>query len=506
MGQSREANLFSGSSQMSRGVGLVTLATFKGKASRLLPKSTFARGVSVLVGGTAGAQLLMVLAAPLLTRLYTPEDFGLLAVYAGLLALFGVVSSLRYEVAIPLPESNAEAANVLVLSLLVVLVMTSISAIMVFIIGEDVVKALNSPGLGKYFWLLPVGVLFSGIYKVFNYWAVRTKAFGDIAKTRITQTLATLAVQLVGYKMGSFALLAGQAGGQGIGSVRLARAASKHQEIQSWSWPGVLVAAKRYKDFPLFSTWGGLFNTAGIQMPPLMFAAFFSASAAGLYALAHRVLAMPMTLLGEAIGKVFFSNAAEAYREGRLAPLVEKVHRMLAEIAMPATLMLIIAAPEVFALVFGESWAEAGEFARYMAPWLYMVFITSPLSTLFSVLERQRLSMAFQAALLVVRLVAILIGAYWLQALLPTVMLFSLVSTLFWLGFLIWVCVASGNQLSAIVMPTVIALGKGTTCLLPLLLIVVLKPWNLLWLYLALITSGVLLARYYLLLFRKAYV
>ena len=47
---------------------------------RLLPKNAFARGVSVLVGGTAGAQLLTILAAPLLTRLYGPEDFGLVAV------------------------------------------------------------------------------------------------------------------------------------------------------------------------------------------------------------------------------------------------------------------------------------------------------------------------------------------------------------------------------------------------------------------------------------------
>jgi len=78
----------------------------KNQLRRLLPKNAFVRSVSVLVGGTAGAQILLVLAAPLLTRLYTPEDFGLLAVYASLLALIGVISSLRYELAIPLPEDD----------------------------------------------------------------------------------------------------------------------------------------------------------------------------------------------------------------------------------------------------------------------------------------------------------------------------------------------------------------------------------------------------------------
>lgn len=473
---------------------------------KLLPKGQFARGVSVLVGGTAGAQALMVLAAPLLTRLYTPEDFGLLAVYGGLLALFCVIASLRYELAIPLPESNTEAANVLVLCLVIVLMMTGISAFMVFIAGEQIANALDTPKLASYFWLLPIGVLLSGCYDVFNYWAVRTKSFGDIAKTRISQTLATLAVQLLGYKLGGIALLFGQVGGRGVGSIRLARSAIQYKEFNSWSWPGVWQAAKRYKQFPIFSTWSGLFNTAGTQLPPLMFAALFSTGAAGLYALAHRVLAMPMSILGDAIGKVFFSNAAVAYREGRLAPMVEKVHRKLAEIAMPATLMLVIAGPELFALVFGQNWREAGEFARYMAPWLYMVFITSPLSTLFSVLERQRLGLLFQAALLVVRLIAILIGAYWLKALLPTVMLFSLVSALFWVGFLVWVCLVSGNQLAAIVRPTLMAFIKSLACLLPVLLATLMSPVSVFLLYIALGITGVLLALYYFLLYRKAYI
>ncbi|XDZ69491.1 hypothetical protein AB8878_06195 [Alphaproteobacteria bacterium LSUCC0226] len=74
----------------------------------LLLKNTFVRGVSVLVGGTGNVQILSVLAAPIFTRLYTPEVFGVLAVYASLLALIGVISSLRCELAIPLPVDNVE--------------------------------------------------------------------------------------------------------------------------------------------------------------------------------------------------------------------------------------------------------------------------------------------------------------------------------------------------------------------------------------------------------------
>src|SRR5690606_40130625 len=95
----------------------------------LLPRNHFARGVSVLVGGAAGSQLLMLLAAPLLTRLYTPEDFGLLAICVGVLAMFGAIASFRYEGAITLPEDNVEAANVAALCLVTVLLMTSVSVV-----------------------------------------------------------------------------------------------------------------------------------------------------------------------------------------------------------------------------------------------------------------------------------------------------------------------------------------------------------------------------------------
>lgn len=385
------------------------------KLKKILPQNAFARGVSVLVGGTAGAQALMVLVSPLLTRLYTPVDFGLLAIYSGLLALFAVVASLRYELAIPLPESNTEAANVLVLSLLVVLVMTSISAIMVLVAGEQIAHALDAPKLAQFFWLLPIGVLLSGIYKVFNYWAVRTKAFGDIAKTRVSQTLATLAVQLLGYTLGGIALLFGQAGGQGVGSLRLARSAIKHKEFRSWSWGGVWQAAKRYKQFPIFSTWSGLFNTAGTQLPPLMFAAFFSAGAAGLYALANRILKLPMSILGGAIGQVYFSNMAEAKKDGTLANQIEKGAVGLLKLSLPAAMVFMLFAPEMFAWVFGEDWKLSGEIARWMVPWIVFQFISSPLSVVFFVLEKEKLGLYFQVVMFLFRFLAILIGYLYFE-------------------------------------------------------------------------------------------
>ncbi|MBK5940059.1 oligosaccharide flippase family protein [Halochromatium roseum] len=416
------------------------IASAKAGLRRLLPKNAFARGVSVLVGGTAGAQLLTVLAAPLLTRLYSPEDFGLLAVYASLLALIGVISSLRYELAIPLPEDDGEAANVAVLSLILVGISALLSGLLVWQLGPAIADMLGVPALAGYFWLLPVGVLLGGAYTVFNYWSVRTKRFSTIAGTRLRQALATVAIQLAAFKLGGIALLYAQVAGQSVGTTSLGRPALASAGFRQVSWRGIVKAAGRYRRFPIFTTWAGLFNTGGTQLPPVMIAAFFTAAGAGLYALAHRVLTLPLTLFGSALQSVFLSSAAEAYRNNQLAGKVRRLLNILTQIAVPPALILALTAPDLFALVFGEEWREAGVMAQWMTPWLVMQFCTGPLTIINAVAEKQHLGLIMQVQLFVVRVAMILLGAYYGDLLL-TIVLFSVGSAVSYFVFL-WVVLA----------------------------------------------------------------
>lgn len=470
----------------------------------LLPKNTFARGVGVLVGGTTGAQILSMFVAPLLTRLYSPDDFGVVAVYGSLVGLVGVIATLRYEHAIPLPEEDTEAAHVLVLSLLVVLLMSLLAACAAVIAGDAVVLALQVPLLGDYLWMVPVGVLLGGGYSVFNYWAIRTKRFSTIATTRIRQSLVAILIQLTACKLGAVALLLAGLASQSVGTTTLAKHALTNSAMRSVSWLGIRQAASRYRRFPLFSTWEGLFNTAGLQLPPLMFAALFSPAAAGLYALANRVLSLPMALIGGAIGQVFYASAAEAHRQGRIGTLVADLHAKLAHIGLPPALVLVLIGPELFAFVFGPDWRQAGEFARWMAPWLYLVFVSSPLSTLFFVLEQQVQGLTFQIILLLARVGAIFLGAWWGDLTL-TIMLFAGTSTLVWVGFLFWVAHLAGNPPKSMILPTLAAMGIALLCAMPLIVERFLDLSDpLAWLP-ALALSGLLILGRYWVLLRKVY-
>ena len=468
---------------------------------KLLPNNPFVRSVSILAGGTAAGQGIVVLASPLLTRLYSPEDFGILAVYASLLGIVGVVASLRYQLAIPLPEKDEEAAHVVVLSLLAVLVMSLLTSLMVLFFAQPISELTNTPALARYMWLLPVGLLLMGVYEVFNFWAIRTRKFTAIARTKLTQSVSMMTVQLGGYALGPLALLLGQVFGKAAGTTSLGILAirSRWSVFRSFSLQNVFCVANRYRRFPLFSTWGGVFNAAGAQLPPLLFAAMFSASAAGIFMLTHRVLAMPMQLIGKAIADVFFSRAAEARREGNLAPLVASIHEKLAHIAMPLALVLILIGPDLFTLVFGSDWRQAGEFARWMSIFLYFQFITSPLSQLVSVLEKQVQGTVFQTALMAAQFTGILIGVMY-NNLILSVALFSITSSACYLGFLIWIVRITKNELSVIWKSSLKSFGWSIIIVSPIIFFFIMDGGIVLWAISLFLCLILILSRYWMLM------
>jgi O-antigen/teichoic acid export membrane protein len=468
---------------------------------KFLPRNRFARSVSILAGGTAAGQGIVVLASPLLTRLYSPDDFGLLAVYASFLGIIGVVASLRYQLAIPLPEKDEEAAHVVVLSLLVVLGMSLLTALVVLFFAQSIAELSNTPALAGYMWLLPVGLLLMGSYQVFYYWAIRTRSFTAIARTKFTQSISMTAMQLGGYALGPLALLLGRVFGSAAGTTSLSLLSIRNHGpiFRNVSLKDVAHAASRYRRFPIFSTWGGFFNTAGIQLPPLLFAAMFSPSAAGIFMLTHRVLAMPMSLIGRAIADVFFSHAIDAMRENRLAPLVAGIHEKLAHIAMPPALILILTGPDLFALTFGDEWRQAGEFAQWMAVFLYFQFIVSPLSQLVSILEKQAQGTIFQASLMAAQLIGILVGILF-NSLILSVALFSLGSAFCYFGFLIWIAIATKNKLSVIFWPSLTSLGWSIITASPLIIYLLIPGMPIFW-TLSLLTCIILVVCRYIFLF-----
>jgi O-antigen/teichoic acid export membrane protein len=457
------------------------------------------------MGGTVGAQLLSILATPFVTRLYNPEDLGLLSVYASIIGLVVVVANLRYEQAILLPESDAEAAQLVALSVLITVGMIVLIVIIAVIFGSRITGALRTTILADYFWMLPLGVLLGGVYNASNYWVVRTKKYSILARVSIFQIVPSILIQLTAFTFGGVALILAQLTGQSVACWILARETFSDKAFRHITWNQLVASAVRYKRFPIFSTGEGLTNAAATMITPLLFSALFSVTAVGFYSLAYRVLLLPLSLLGSAVSMVFFAEAANAKREGRLRQLTNLSLIKLAQIGIAPLFLIILIGPELFVFVFGEKWRTTGEFARVMAPWIYLNFIYSPLSPIIAVMEQQGTNLAFQMLLLLARVAVIIIGATT-GDLLITIIGYSVVSALFYLVSLFWIAHLAGIYAREVITPILSAICACAVCTSPMLFIKVLSLGDRLeFVVSSVFITSILLIVWYWILIRKAY-
>jgi lipopolysaccharide exporter len=379
------------------------------------PGDGFVGGVLTLVSGTAVAQLLLALALPVLTRLYTPAEYGALAVYASTLTVLVVLASLRYELAIPLPEDDEVAGSLLALTLVILAAMTALVSLVVWLAGDALVTRANVPVLRPYRWLLPVGFLGAGAYQALSYWAIRRRAFGRLARTKLSQGVGQVAAQ-VGLGLagaGAPGLLVGDVIGRVAGGGGLALLALRDRPFARVTRASLAAAAGRYRRFPLLTTGAGLLNIGSLQLPSIVFSASFGVAAAGLYALSFKMLVLPTMLVGQAVGQVFLSRAAALAEEPeRLRQLTERTALTLLAGGLPLFGAVALAGPQLFGGVLGSRWEQAGRYAQVLAPWFVVWLVSSPLSGLLSVREWQGSALGFSASEFALRLTALLIGAH----------------------------------------------------------------------------------------------
>lgn len=463
---------------------------------RMLPAHGFARNVGILMGGTSGGQLILIAAAPILTRIYDPSDFGLLAVYSAIVSVLIVVATLRYELAISLPEDGVEAANIVALCAVVILCIAGLTALAILLFGPALLHLLGASALGSLVWLLPLGVVLGGLFNVFNYWSIRHHDFKLVATAQIMQVIATAALQISTFKLGGSGLVLSQTIGQFISTVRMVVTRSSRHSFRAVGWQGMIQMAARHRRLPLFSTWAALFNTLGNQLPALLFATFFGAYAAGLFMLVNRVLQVPMSVIGSAVSNVFLANATSAHRDGQAGPLVRGVFLRLFAIGLPPALLMAVNGPPLFELVFGRDWIDAGHFAQLMIPWFFLSFIFSPLSMVFTVFEREAAGLLFQFLLFLLRLGAIYVGViqndmFWAIA------MFSLMSSLCYLGALIWILRVSSVSFVSIAVPLGSACLISAACITPSFLVFALgKEFSIVWFLAFAASAGLILAGY----------
>jgi O-antigen/teichoic acid export membrane protein len=371
--------------------------------------------VITLITGTGLAQAIPIAISPILTRLYTPEEFGMFGMYLAIVSIFAVAATGRYELAILLPRNDKDAMNIVALSASLSVLFSLFLLIVVVVFGENITLLFGEPSLSAWLFWVPLSVLLVGVYQSLNYWSNRKGYYKRLAVSRTLQSVGASTTQVsAGYlNVGALGLIAGQVVAQIVSSSILAHQITKgdNKTLKQVSKKRMCVLAKKYNNFPKFLIAAHGFNTGSSQMPIMLLTAFFNSSVAGFYMLTQRVMGAPTTLIAGAIGDVFRQEASQAYRTtGNCRKTYTNTLKKLLLLSILPSVIFFFIAPGLFALIFGESWREAGVYAQILTPVFFLRFVTSPLSAMFMIAEKQKLDLVWQIGLFFLTVVSLVIG------------------------------------------------------------------------------------------------
>ena len=373
--------------------------------SKLKPKSEFTRNVLTLMTGTTIAQAIPIAISPILTRIYTPEDFGVFALFIAITSIFGSIANGRYELAIMLHKKDEDAINIFALGFIITSFISILLLILVLLLQDNIVTLLKNEDIRVWLYFVPIAVFFTGLFNILNYFNNRKKNYKDLAKATVLKSIILAIVQLsIGFfKQGAEGLISGQLLSLLVANTKLLKNIIKDKMlISKISKLKIIALAKRYKDFPKFSMWAILANTLSTQLINILVSSFYSIATLGFYSLVQRVLSMPSSLIGSSVGKVFFQQATkEKQKTGKVIKSFKNTVKKLILIGLPFFIVLFFIIEDLFAIVFSEEWRIAGVYAKILIPLFFIKFVSSSVSSILIVFEKQKAELSINILLLV---------------------------------------------------------------------------------------------------------
>ncbi len=392
---------------------------------RAFISSRFLRNVTVVMSGTAVAQLLGYVLMPVIARLYSPSDFGLFGSFQAVATAIAAGVTLQYSQALLMPTEQDDAANLMAVSLLSVLSITVLCALLVLLFRDATLRLLRLDALSHIAWILPIAIAVTGVNQTLQAWSIRRKAFTSTSVSQVVRTVVAFSVQTGSglAHAGGGGLVGGAAIGDAAASASLTGliiGKDREMILSAVNWKGMKRLAHEYRDFAIYLTPQNVTYYISQAIPVLILARFFGVATAGIYTLGLRMTQAPFSLLRNAIYQVLLQKLTESHNLGKdLHPLfVKATIGMAATVVLPA-IIVFISGPPLFALILGERWFAAGEYARWLVLLMIPWFSNVPGSILARVFNQQRNLFILEVATLVCTATALLVGAVFLSTFAP---------------------------------------------------------------------------------------
>jgi O-antigen/teichoic acid export membrane protein len=377
----------------------------------------FVRNVFVLMTGSTIAMIIPVIAAPILTRLYSPADYGVLALYVSIVSIVYVPLTANYDSAIMLPEKDGDALNLAAVCVAIAFLLSAVLLFASWCFAGQISTLLGNGRIAPYLPLAPLMAFTMALHGTFIFWVNRKRDYRSLAANKIVESVVTpLASLVLGiYSWGAAGLIASLLGGKTVAALMLGQRAwrEKKQSRISLKKEVMFEQARRYSDFPLFSAPTSFLDMVALQVPVLLLTKSFGPAVVGLFALTARVLGAPLALASQSIAQVYYQWITEAGHRNNKTSYVLKVAGYLALIASGPVLAAILFSPSLFAFIFGAQWRIAGDYARILVIPLAIKFVVSPLAVIMPATGNIRVGSVWKATNFVTTWVTLCIASHF---------------------------------------------------------------------------------------------
>ncbi|MEC9375448.1 MAG: oligosaccharide flippase family protein [Pseudomonadota bacterium] len=398
----------------------------------------FVTNVATIIAGTLFSQIIALLAMPILARIYSPEDFGVLATFVMLANNLAMLACLQYQGAIILPKRK-ETAFVIWIGCLCLTTIIALLCGLIFLFFDDAIaKWLSSPRLENWLWLVPISIFAWGGFEASAIWNTRLKKFKNISIATVQRRLGMSGLQLsLGGVAGSeVGLITGQVTGEILGFATLGSRGMKHAPQKGWkyfNWRMLKILVYRYRRFPQFTLFSSFASALARNMPVLCLGIYFNPAIVGFFALAYKGLVGPLQIGVTSITRVFFERANRAKIAGNLSELTLKAYQRLVIVTLTPLIMVAMVAPDITVFILGKDWYQTGIYIRWLCFWVFFMATASPLHRLFVILERQNELAVINGLLFLFSTTALIIGGESGDSVF-TIAIYSMAASVIWLG------------------------------------------------------------------------
>lgn len=398
-------------------------------------KSDFIKNVSTLVSGTVIAQAIPIVLTPILSRIYSPKDFGFYGFYLSILGVLTVIASGRYHLALFITKNTAKTIYVFKTTVVVSLFFSA------FISIVSILFSLYYPSFSNWYYILGLAVLNAALIEALNIYANIKSDYKIMSSNMIIRSLiANFFFIILGlWSYGENGLMIGFLMGQIVQILHFYyyyKADFTSHKINSRIIKKTLFT---YKNFLIHSSVSALLNNLSIQLPTFFLKNYYNTASVGQYFQSYKLLTLPNSLIAKAFGSVFAQNASQRIKNKLpINDIVLSLYKKLVLISFIPFAILALYGDVIFSWILGQQWVESGKFAQIISPWVYINFIVLPFTYLFEIFQKQKHFSIFNLVLLVSRLIALIIG-YYFKDIYLSILLFSIASFFTYGGMLFYI-------------------------------------------------------------------